>query len=204
MIKKTFLLSLFSFLFLMACKNEPKEGYDPVNNTDIEYSPTESGVARDTSDSQTRETDETNTANSNNGNTIRQEQGSDESPNLSGTYIKLGEESDADCTCYCLDINFNSTSDLCLVPNEMYIETRMQRSNDNTVNIFLVGPSVRNTTEENIPWEQFDKNVPIASVTTIANGEIQMNWLGFTSNGDLAMDYAIYGKKTLEGIYKKK
>lgn len=199
-----YLPGLFSFLILVSCKNEPKEGYDPVNNTDIEYSPTESGVTRDTSESESWETDESDTPVDKTENTLKQEQGSDETANLSGKYIKLGEESDVDCTCYCLDINLNSTSELCLIPDEMYIETRMQRSNDNTVNIFLVVPSDKNTTGENIPWEQFDKNVPIASVTTISNGELQMNWLGFTSNGDLAMDYAIYGKKTLEGIYKKK
>jgi zinc D-Ala-D-Ala carboxypeptidase len=33
---------------------------------------------------------------------------------------------------------------------------------------------------------------------------MELDWLGFTINGDLAMDYAIFGKKTLEGQYKKK
>lgn len=200
--KAMYYLGIFGFLLIISCKNkEPEEGYDPVYNTDIEYSPTESGVARDTSESAAWETDETDTANIG---TTPQDQSTKETANLSGTYIKLGEEGDVNCSCYCLDINFNSTSELCLIPNEMYIETRMERSNENTINIFLVGPSEKNTTGENIPWEIFDKNIPIASVTSIANGDVQMNWLGFTSNGDLAMDYAIYGKKTLEGIYKKK
>lgn len=202
--KKLYVLGLFSFLLIVSCKNEPEAGYDPVNNTDIEYSPTESGVTQDTANANNTETREIDPGNDTSVNNVRQEQGSDKTASLSGTYIKLGEESDKDCDCYCLDINYNSTSELCLIPGEMYIETRMERSNNNTVNLFLVGPSAKNTTGENIPWEEFDKNIPIASVTSIANGDLQMNWLGFTSNGDLAMDYAIYGKKTLEGIYKKK
>ncbi len=204
MINKMYVLGLFSFLLIVSCKNEPEAGYDPVNNTDIEYSPTESGVTRDNANANKMETGEIDPGHDTSGNNVRQEQGSEKTASLSGTFIKLGEESDKECNCYCLDIDYNSTSELCLIPGEMYIETRMKRSNDNTVNLFLVGPSAKNTTGENIPWDTFDTNIPIASVTSIANGDLQMNWLGFTSNGDLAMDYAIYGKKTLEGIYKKK
>ena len=204
MINKMYVLGLFSFLLIVSCKNEPEAGYDPVNHTDIKYSPTESGVNRDNANANKMETGEIDPGHDTSGNNVRQEQGSEKTASLSGTFIKLGEESDKECNCYCLDIDYNSTSELCLIPGEMYIETRMKRSNDNTVNLFLVGPSAKNTTGENIPWDTFDTNIPIASVTSIANGDLQMNWLGFTSNGDLAMDYAIYGKKTLEGIYKKK
>jgi len=30
-----------------------------------------------------------------------------------------------------------------------------------------------------------------------------LDWKGFYIDGELAVDYAIYGKKTLEGTYKK-
>lgn len=201
--KKKCVVALLGLLLIVSCKNEPEAGYNPVTNTDIEYSPTESGVTRDSiqrsSEEMTIKPDSENASTP-----VPDATSNQKTANLTGTYIKLGEESDRDCNCYCLSLNLNSISELCLVPNQMYIETRMERSNANAVNIFLVGPSAKNTTAENIPWEKFDKNVPIASLTSNANGEVKMNWLGFTSNGDLAMDYAIYGKKTLEGIYKKK
>jgi hypothetical protein len=30
-----------------------------------------------------------------------------------------------------------------------------------------------------------------------------LDWKGFSIDGELAVDYAIFGKKTLEGTYKK-
>ncbi|UJH91104.1 hypothetical protein LZ575_21045 [Antarcticibacterium sp. 1MA-6-2] len=79
----------------------------------------------------------------------------------------------------------------------------MEKSGNN-INIYFIEPSARSSEGKDIPWKDFDKNSPIATIIPQNNGEIELDWLGFTVNGDLAMDYAIYGKKTLEGVYKKK
>jgi len=124
--------------------------------------------------------------------------------NLSGAYIKMGEETDNSCACYCVNINYNGNSEMCLTPSKIFINTRMVKLNNKTTNIFLVNPSSNNTEGKDIPWSKFDKNAPIATITSKENGEIELDWLGFSINGDLAIDYAILGKKTLEGNYKKK
>ncbi|MEP6260890.1 MAG: hypothetical protein ABJ092_04885 [Gillisia sp.] len=124
--------------------------------------------------------------------------------NTTGTYIKIGEESDSNCNCYCLDLNTAGNKELCLVSGEMYITSRFQKNSDNSIDVYLVEPAARNTQGKDIPWKDFDRNSPIAKIIPQANGEMDFDWLGFKINGDLAIDYAIFGKKTLEGQYKKK
>ncbi len=124
--------------------------------------------------------------------------------NLSGNFIKIGEELDNSCACYCVNINYNGNSELCLTPSKIFITIRMAKASNQLTNVFLVNPSTKNTGGKDIPWDKFDKNTPIATITSKGNGEIELDWLGFSMNGDLAIDYAILGKKTLEGNYKKK
>lgn len=205
---KTFSLAITCFLLIISCKDkEPEGGYDPVSNTDTDYSLSQE-------DAEELEVDNENRINNtkkdpNNPNDPDGTKRTNDSPNtgtteLSGKFIKIGQEADSNCGCYCLDLNDSANPELCLVPDEMYITTRLERKNDNSINVFLVGPSAKNTKGKDIPWEKFDKNVPIATISPSSNGEIDMDWLGFMINGDLAMDYAIYGKKTLEGNYKRK
>jgi len=123
---------------------------------------------------------------------------------LGGTYMKIGDEKDSSCNCYCVSINYTGNSELCLVPSKIFINTRMVKLDNQTTNIFLVNPSSKNTEGKDIPWSKFDLNTPIATINSNENGEIELDWLGFSINGDLAIDYAILGKKTLEGNYKKK
>lgn len=123
---------------------------------------------------------------------------------LSGNFIKISEEMDDSCACYCVDINYSGNSEVCLAPSEIFINIRMAKSNNQTTNIFFVNSSPENTGGKDIPWDKFDTNTPIATITSKGNGEMELDWLGFSINGDLAIDYAILGKKTLEGNYKKK
>lgn len=204
---KSLTLTITGFLIIIACKNEPEKGYDPVTNTDIEYSPTESGVKKgDNVEPKMELNNSTREATSSPDSKGNRTEGTPPANNktISGMYVKTGEKTDANCGCYCLDLNFDSTSQMCLVPNEMYINTRLQKNSNNSIDVFLVGPTDRNTGGKDIPWDKFDKNTPIAQITPSSNGELELDWLGFKTNGDLAIDYAIYGKKTLEGNYKKK
>lgn len=198
---------LFSLLSLVSCKDEPQGAYDPVTNTDTEYSQPEaeldSEIEEDIDNGETETDEEADLPGSGENSEISGSSNKNRSTIIAGTYIKVGEEKDSGCNCYCLDINFNSGSELCLVQNEQYINTRFQKNSDNTINVFFVGPSSRNKQSE-IPFQDFDKDTPIATISPLSNGELELNWLGFKSNGDLLTDYAIYGKKTLEGNYKRK
>lgn len=195
---RSYLLTLACLCFLFSCKNENKsEGYDAVTNTGTEVSPAESGVLKE--DGPDIKMDpETNPGQSSNS-----ESSHPSGRDIAGRYIKSGEEADNGCSCYCIEVNFSSGTELCLVPGEMYINSRFERKNDNSIEVFYQSPVTSNSKGKDIPWDKFDKNEPIARITPKDNGELQLDWLGFSINNDLAVDYAIYGKKTLEGTYKK-
>lgn len=117
------------------------------------------------------------------------------------TYVKT-DENDANCSCYCIELDMNNNTELCLSENKMYINARYAKSGD-LVNMYYINPSNKNTNKD-LPWEDFDTNTPIAVLSPGENGNMDLDWKGFSINGQLAVDYAIYGKKTLEGTYKKK
>ncbi len=86
----------------------------------------------------------------------------------------------------------------------MYIEVKFEKNQDGSTNVYYVNPSNKNIEGKDIPWDKFDRNTPIATIENLSANEIKLDWLGFSINGDLAVDYAIYGKKTMEGNYKIK
>lgn len=116
------------------------------------------------------------------------------------TYVKI-DENDANCRCYCVVLDMSNNTELCLSEDKIFINARYAKSG-NDVNIYYVNPSAKNTNEE-LPWEDFDTNTPIAVISPGENGNMELDWKGFSIDGELAVDYAIYGKKTLEGTYKK-
>lgn len=207
------ILSLFICLFfLLSCndnKSSEKESeedniIEKYENDTVNSKKTET----DNSDSEiiTQDTVSGNNQHStNSGSKTNPEVATDKgSKTMGGRYIKMGQETDNSCACYCLDLQNGANSELCLTPSKMYVNIRIAKGNNNTSNIFYVSPSAKNTDGKDIPWAKFDKNIPIATIAPKGNGEIELDWLGFSINGDLAIDYAILGKKTLEGNYKKK
>jgi len=182
---KIILTTLCCLFILGSCKNQ--ESGDHNSETRSE-SLTESGNNKD--GSKTESKSKTNSK--------------DSAGTIEGQYIKVGEEADLNCECYCLDLNFNSNSELCLSPDKIYINVKFEKTNNNLINVYLTDPSDINSEGEKIPWAKFDRNIPIATIALQPNGELDLDWLGFSINGDLAMDYAIFGKKTLEGKFKKK
>ncbi|MGY5847917.1 hypothetical protein ACW6QP_10910 [Salegentibacter sp. HM20] len=123
------------------------------------------------------------------------------SGSTSGKYTKV-DESDATCNCYCLDVVEGGTTEMCLRPDEIYITARVEKGPGSEIHFYYTQPSSRNTNTE-LPWEDFDKNQPIAIMLPGENGQMDLDWKGFHIDGQLATDYAIYGKKTLEGNYKR-
>lgn len=117
------------------------------------------------------------------------------------TYLKQGEEDDYNCKCYCIEMNLSETSELCLAKDKIYIDASFKKVAD-SINVYYVQPSAKNTNKD-LPWDKFDKDHPIAVITPTGDG-LKLDWKGFSIDGKLALDYAIYGKKTLEGEYKIK
>lgn len=174
------------FFILNSCKNKDSGDNNSETGSDLEKSQseslTESGNNKDHSKTEAEGTSTT----------------------IEGQYIKVGEEGDLNCECYCLDLNFTSNSELCLSPDTLFINVKFEKANSNLINVYLTDPSDINSEGNEIPWDKFDRNIPIATITPQPDGELELDWLGFSINGDLAMDYAILGKKTLEGKFKRK
>ena len=124
------------------------------------------------------------------------------SASISGVYYNSSHKGDTECNCYCVDISATGSSELCLKENELYINALFKKNGDN-INIYYKGKSEANTNEE-IPWDKFETGTPIAVLSPEPNGVLKLDWKGFRIDGKIAIDYALLGKKTLEGTYKKK
>ncbi|HKJ48278.1 MAG TPA: hypothetical protein VJ973_04270 [Christiangramia sp.] len=121
--------------------------------------------------------------------------------NITGTYINIDHLEDNSCQCFCLEVT-NSISELCLKEGDLFVNARFQQKGDQ-VEIYFDGKSSRTSNDE-IPWDKFETGTPIAVLSPEANGTMKLDWKGFSIDGKIAVDYALYGKKTLEGTYKKK
>ena len=114
------------------------------------------------------------------------------------TYLKNNE---TNCSCYCLKFETDNRIELCLAEDKFYIEAKYNQAG-NVVNFYYV-KALNQENNQDIPWEKFDTNTPVAVLNQGENGMLTLDWKGFSIDGKLAVDYAIYGKKTLEGTYKK-
>lgn len=197
-----FILYIFSLaIFLISCKNEEKEEQIETSPA-IEQRENDIQNAEGPGESENRTQPSGKTA----PDTAEGTSPDRESPETAragnlqeGRYIKEGEN-DADCSCYCVEIT-NGETELCLMDKEIYITARVS-NNGGTKQLYYTKPSAKNTNED-LPWEDFDTNTPIAEITPGSNGGMELDWKGFTINGELSVDHAIYGKKTLEGKYQK-
>ena len=123
---------------------------------------------------------------------------------LNGKYRKYIKDKPAeDCNCNCIEVDFDRPSEWCIVKDKMYISAQSKKSGENSVDLYFVKMSREESPDRPMPWKDFDINKPIASITFKPNGDAELDWKGFSINGEIATDYAILGKKTLEGTYKK-
>lgn len=125
---------------------------------------------------------------------------------FAGSYKKVAAKDEAEtpgCNCNCIDLSFESDFDLCLAEDKIYITANCEKTGPNTADIYLTSVLRAENLEREIPWEKFDKNVPIATVKRMPDGNLELDWIGFSIDGELAVDYAIFGKDALEGTYNK-
>jgi len=121
----------------------------------------------------------------------------------SGEFIKTNAlNTSGTCSCNCLSIDFNATRTLC-IDEKLGIDIQVNYVlKENSVQIIYLNGKGNLDDKNPIPWSDFDKNV-VAEISTI-NNQMHLDWKGFTINNELATDYAILGKKNLEGNYKRK
>ena len=188
--KKTILLLLLFIAF--SCKN--------TNNDKSEIAPNETAPVESNESAADKESDINRYDNIDNleepVDTSKTNSGAGE---ISGRYLKQGELDEA-CNCYCIEVSLTGNSEFCLQPDRMYINVRFEKTG-NGYDAFYVSPSSRNK-DNNLPWEDFSKKDAIASLKATNDG-LKLDWIGFKINGQIATDYASFGKKTLEGNFTK-
>ncbi|QYA25509.1 hypothetical protein G3I01_08305 [Gramella sp. MT6] len=195
---RTLIILLCFTACLVSCNNSNKEKDDlSAENDSLEYKNDLGTSAQDqpinVEEETPKENEKTEVDRSENSNPVTA---------ISGTYLNTEHQEDTSCKCYCLEVATSGSTELCLKENEMYINARFQQDGNN-INIFYTGKSTR-TTAENIPWDRFQTGTPIAILSPEPNGDLKLDWKGFRIDGEIAIDYALLGKKTLEGTYKKK
>jgi hypothetical protein len=185
---------IVSFLFMVSCNDDKKTTRpgEPVMDT-------EDSIERDfTMDDIDEDRDNVETEKE----TIKTLQ-SPADHEFTGKYRKVNGEESGACNCDCLEVNFTTPSQLCISPDKMYISAKFVKTGGNKANVFFVAPANVENAEDELSWEKFDTDTPIATIDLQLNGSMVLDWKGFHINGELATDYAIFGKKTLEGTYKK-
>lgn len=195
---RTLIILLCFSVSLISCNNSSKEKDDlSAENDSIEYKNDLGSSAQDqpinAEEGTPEEKEKTEVDRTENANSVT---------TISGTYLNTAHQEDTSCKCYCLEVATGGSSELCLKENDMYINARFQQDGNN-INIFYNGRSAK-TTAEKIPWEKFETGMPIAVLSPEPNGDLKLDWKGFRIDGEIAIDYALLGKKTLEGTYKKK
>lgn len=121
-----------------------------------------------------------------------------------GRYRKVVEDQPtADCNCNCIEVSYDKPTEWCIDKDKIYMTARSQKTGNNSADVYFVSASREVSPEKSLPWEEFDTNTPVATLTFQPDGSAELNWLGFSKNGEVLTDYALFGKKTLEGTYKK-
>ena len=193
--KKLILLFLLPVL-LFSCKNNSEENKEKLPKTVTSTGDNGSIEKEKTSNLPEQDSPQEESTNDNLAPTNNSSNPSARNTLDQGIFIKT--DGGTACNCNCLDIIPGNTSELCVVSNEIYIDARYEKVG-NTIEVYYSGKSSK-TTRDDMPWEKFDKNVPIAVLNGSSN---KLDWKGFSLNGKVAVDYALIGKKNLEGNYKK-
>lgn len=117
-----------------------------------------------------------------------------------GTYINTNNF-DADNGCNALRLDYTAPTSLCVDKEGIIISVTYRKNGPNTEVFF--NDLLQNNSDKIVPFNTFDKDIPIAIIYPKSNNTLTLDWKGFSVNGDLATDYAILGKKNLEGNFKK-
>lgn len=192
--KKIFLV-LFIFAGLTACnqnKNTTPET-EPLN-------PSEESTDRMFSrDDVEREQDAVDTENDS-----KRQYHNPADRDIEGTYQLVDAESDS-CECNCVEVSFSEETELCVVPDEISIRVRFERTGESMANVFFVEPvNSGQNAQASQDLQGVDRNTPIARLDLQPNNTFVLEWQGLSRNGQIMADHPRLGKKTLEGTYVKR
>ncbi|WP_121667621.1 hypothetical protein [Mesonia aquimarina] len=124
---------------------------------------------------------------------------------ISGMFQRVNEDSTpGSCNCDCLSIDFSNPQSLCIDKESgLEIQVNYKKMDNGKVAMYLVEGNGDTEVLKKIPWEKFDKNKPLAKIDFTDTNRFTLDWVGFMLNGEVAVDYAILGKKNLEGDFQK-
>lgn len=192
-------LLLLLILCLYSCKENKNDGNPDKENYQEVTQDSKDDMSASDNEEKKSENIEGITGNKNDQSDKEDAEASEITP---GLYLNTEQQNDISCDCNCVNIDFTSTSELCLKKDELYINARFEE-NGNNVNVYFVNLASSSADDE-IPWDNFETGTPIAVLSQNGNNSLKLDWKGFSINGKIAVDYALLGKKTLEGTYKKK
>lgn len=209
---KKYIFAVVFFSFLISCNDNEKKSendQDPLSeSTEFDSNSSEQsereGLERnnndvDFSENKGIEQDETNPQVDNTSGVAKKNTGS-----LEGKFRRTeAAENTNVANCSSIEVSFSAPSQLCIVPNDILISAKFRKTGTNSADVFLVEPVKSQNLDREIPWKDFDRNTPIATLELTPNGQMKLDWKGFSINGELATDYAIFGKKALEGTYER-
>ena len=99
----------------------------------------------------------------------------------------------------------SQASKLCLDQEEnIHIQVKFKQTDASKLVMYYVSGQGKMEGQKDIPWSDFDTDQALATLHFIAPNSFELDWRGFMKNGEIAMDYAVLGKKNLEGNYKRK
>ena len=117
-----------------------------------------------------------------------------------GTYVNISNV-DAIADCSTIIVDYAKPTPLCIEKDNIVINVRYVGRKDD-VALFL-DSVVKDLSNKEVPFEKFDKTIPIATLAANSNKTLTLDWKGFYHNGDIATDYVLLGKKHLEGTFKQ-
>lgn len=123
-----------------------------------------------------------------------------------GSYQRMDDDkTSSGCDCNCLTINLTQTQNLCIDKEaNINIEVKFKEAEKSDLVVYYVNGKGNMEGQKDIPWADFDKNSPLATINFTSPNSFKLDWKGFMQNGEIAMDYAVLGKKNLEGKYTRK
>lgn len=125
---------------------------------------------------------------------------------FSGEFQRSDDDKEStSCDCNCLSIQMDQASKLCLDQEEnIHIQVKFKQTDAPNLVMYYVSGQGKMEGQKDIPWSDFDTDQALATLHFIAPNSFELDWKGFMQNGEIAMDYAVLGKKNLEGNYNRK
>lgn len=188
---KNSLLIIFVALFIWSCKEDQKKNMNGDTGQNLADTVMNKNATMDDTAS----------------NASEKEVDTIKNASFTGVFIRSDDGKEAEeCQCNCLEVNLEKNTRLCIDEKTgLSISADFKKNADGSLNLYYVGPIQKEGIGSGkIPWDKFDKTIPIATIVYSSDDAFKLNWKGFSIDGELAVDYAIYGKKNLEGNYVKK